>query len=204
MIAAMITLILGLLLFLGIHSTRIFADAMRSRFVAERGLNAWKGLYAVVAIAGFVLICIGFGHARQQPVLLWSPPRWTHDLAALLTLVAFVLITAAYVPANGIKARVGDPMILGVKCWAAGHLLANGTLADVVLFGSFLAWAVLDFRAARQRRRADAQPQVAAAKRGRSAIVVVVGVLAWMLFAFDLHQPLIGVAPFPGFHAFLH
>lgn len=204
MIVTMTMLIVGLVLFLGIHSARIVADGRRARFIAERGLNSWKGLYSVVAIAGFVLICVGFGHARQQPVLLWSPPRWTHDLAALLTLVAFVLITAAYVPANGIKARVGDPMILGVKCWAAGHLLANGTLADVVLFGSFLAWAVLDFRAARQRRRADAQPEFAAPKRGRSAIVVVVGVLAWTLFAFHLHQPLIGVAPFPGYDGFHH
>ena len=147
-----------------------------------------------------MLVCIGFGQARRQGVVLWSPPRWTHDLAALLTLIAFVLVTAAYVPGNGIKARVKDPMILGVKCWAAGHLLANGTLADVVLFGSFLVWAVLDFRAARQRRRAGAGPAIATTRRGRSAIAVVVGVLAWMLFAFHLHQPLIGVAPFPGFH----
>ena len=204
MIAAMILLILGLLLFLGIHSVRIVADGLRSRFVAARGLNAWKGVHSLVSIAGFVLICIGFGQARQQAVLLWSPPRWTHDLAALLTLVAFVLVTAAYVPGNGIKARVKDPMILGVKCWAAGHLLANGTLADVVLFGGFLLWAVLDFRAARQRRRAGAEPQVAPAKRGRSAIAVVVGVLAWMLFAFYLHQSLIGVAPFPGLHGLQH
>ena len=204
MITAMILLILGLVLFLGVHSVRIVADDLRSRFVAARGLNAWKGVYSLVSIAGFVLICIGFGQARQQAVVLWSPPRWTHDVAALLTLVAFVLVTAAYVPGNGIKARVKDPMILGVKCWAAGHLLANGTLADVVLFGSFLAWAVLDFRAARQRRRAGAEPQVVLAKRGRSAIAVLVGVLAWMLFAFHLHQPLIGVAPFPGFHGFHH
>jgi len=204
MIAAMITLILGLVLFLGIHSVRIVADGLRSHFVASRGLNAWKGVYSLISIAGFVLICIGFGQARHDPVVLWSPPRWTHDLAALLTLIAFVLVTAAYVPGNGIKARVKDPMILGVKCWAAGHLLANGTLADVVLFGSFLAWAVLDFRAARQRRRAGAEPATAPVKRGRSAIATVVGVLAWMLFALHLHQPLIGVAPFPGFHGIGH
>ena len=204
MIAAMTTLILGLVLFLGIHSVRLFADRLRARFLAARGLNAWKGLYSLVALAGFVLICIGFGQARQTPWVLWSPPRWTHDLAALFTLVAFVLVTAAYVPANGIKARVKDPMILGVKCWAAGHLLANGTLADVVLFGSFLAWAVLDFRAARQRRRAGTEPAIGPVKRGRSAVVVVVGVLAWMLFALHLHQPLIGVAPFPGFHGIGH
>ena len=95
-------------------------------------------------------------------------------------------------------------MILGVKCWAAGHLLANGTLADVVLFGSLLAWAVLDFRAARQRRRAGDAPPIGTVKRGRSAITVVVGVLVWMLFAFHLHLLLIGVAPFPGFHGLHH
>ncbi len=204
MIAAMTTLILGLVLFLGIHSVRIVADGLRARFIASRGPMAWKGVYSLVSIAGFVLICIGFGQARHDTVVLWSPPRWTHDLAALLTLLAFVLVTAAYVPGNDIKARVKDPMILGVKCWAAGHLLANGTLADVVLFGSFLAWAVLDFRAARRRRRAGTEPAIGPVKRGRSAIVVVVGVLAWMLFALHLHQPLIGVAPFPGFHGLGH
>ena len=197
MIAAMTLLILGLVLFLGIHSVRIVADGWRTRFIAGRGALTWKGLYSAIAIAGFALVCIGFGQARQQPVVLWSPPRWTHDLAAPLTLAAFVLVVAAYVPANGIKARTKDPMILGVKCWAAAHLLANGTLADVVLFGSFLAWSVVDFRAARQRRRAAKEPAIPPARRGRSAITVVVGVLAWMLFAFHLHLPLIGVQPIP-------
>jgi uncharacterized membrane protein len=204
MIAAMITLIAGLALFLGIHSVRIAADGWRARVIAARGAMTWKAFYALVAIGGFVLICIGFGQARQQAVVLWSPPRWTHDVAALLTLVAFILVTAAYIPGNGIKARVQDPMILGVKCWALGHLCANGTLADVALFGSFLVWSVFDFRAARQRRRAGTEPSVATAKRGRTAITVVVGLLAWMLFALHLHQPLIGVAPFPGFHGFHH
>ncbi len=195
MIAAMITLLVGLVLFLGVHSVRIVAEDWRTRVIATRGALAWKGLYGLLAVAGFVLICIGFGQARQQPVVLWSPPRWTHDLAALLTLVAFILVTAAYVPANAIKVRVQEPMILGVKCWALGHLCANATLADVVLFGSFLAWSVFDFRAAKQRRRAGAAPSIAPARRGRSAITVVVGVLAWALFAFHLHGWLIGVVP---------
>jgi uncharacterized membrane protein len=187
MIEGMIILLIGLVLFLGIHSVRIVADDWRGRVVARRGAMTWKGLYSLLAIAGFVLICIGF--------VLWSPPRWTHDVAAALTLLAFILVTAAYVPGNGIKVRVQEPMILGVKCWALGHLCANGTLADIVLFGSFLVWSVLDFRAAKQRRRAGNAPAIAPARRGRSAITVVVGVLAWMLFAFHLHGPLIGVVP---------
>jgi uncharacterized membrane protein len=197
MIASMTILLIGLVLFLGLHSVRIVAEGWRTRVIAARGLMTWKGLYSVLAIVGFVLICIGFGQARQQPVVLWSPPRWTHDVAALLTLVAFVLLAAAYVPGNAIKARAKDPMILGVKCWALGHLLSNGTLADVVLFGSFLAWSVLDFRAVRQRRAAGLEAMPATPVKGsRTAIAIVVGVLAWMLFAFHLHGPLIGVSPF--------
>ncbi|HEY9025854.1 MAG TPA: NnrU family protein [Burkholderiaceae bacterium] len=191
----MTLLVLGLVLFLGAHSARIVADGWRSRFIAARGPLAWRGLYSIASLAGFALLRIGFGQARRQTVVLWSPPPWTHHVAALLTLVAFVLVVAAYVPGNGIKAWLKDPMILGVKTWAFAHLLANGALADVVLFGSFLAWAVLDFRAVRQRRRAGREPTVAPAQRGRSAVTVIVGVLAWMLFAFHLHLPLIGVQP---------
>jgi uncharacterized membrane protein len=204
MIAAMTLLVFGLAVFLGIHSVRIVADGWRDRFIAARGRLAWRASYAVLSIAGLVLVCIGFGQARQHAVVLWSPPRWTHDVAGLLTLLAFVLLVAAYVPANGIKARVKDPMILAVKAWALAHLIANGTLADVVLFGSFLGWAVLDFRAVRRRRRAGHEAPVAAPRAGRSAIAVVIGVLAWMLFALHLHAPLIGVAPFPGFHGIGH
>jgi len=191
----MTLLVLGLVLFLGIHSVRIVADGWRSRFIVERGPLAWRALYSIASLAGFVLLCIGFGQARRQTLVLWSPPMWTHHAAALLTLVAFVLVVAAYVPANGIKARLQDPMILGVKTWAFAHLLANGTLADVVLFGSFLAWAVLDWRAVRQRRRAGREPEPAAPRPGRTAVTVIVGLLAWMLFAFHLHLPLIGVQP---------
>ncbi len=190
----MILLLLGLVLFLGVHSVRIVADGWRTRVIAARGLMTWKGLYALVSVAGFVLIVVGFGQARQQAVALWTPPRWTHDVAGVLTMIAFILLAAAYVPGNGIKARVKDPMILGVKCWAFGHLLANGSSADVLLFGSFLAWSVFDFRAARRRRPSGAEPAVSSSAV-RSAVAVVVGVLAWTLFAFHLHAPLIGVQP---------
>ena len=191
----MTLLILGLLLFLGVHSVRLFAESWRGGVRARLGEGAYKGLYTLASVAGLVLIVWGYGLARQQPVLLWLPPVWTRHLAALLTVPAFILLAAAYVPRNSIKAKVHHPMVLGVKVWALAHLLANGTLADVLLFGGFLVWAVLNFRAARQRDRA-AQLSVPAGRLGPTLVAVGVGLVAWAAFAFWAHAALIGVRPF--------
>ena len=188
-------LILGLVLFLGVHSTRIVADGWRSAMMARLGDNAWKGLYALLSLLGFALLVWGFGMARQQSVLLWSPPVAMRHVAALLTLIAFVLLAAAYVPRNAIKARLHHPMVLGVQVWAFAHLLANGRLADVLLFGSFLVWAALSFRAARARDRA-AQPSYPAGSAAGTAMTVLAGIVAWAVFAFWAHGALIGVRPF--------
>ena len=193
----MSALILGLLLFLGMHSTRIVAEGGRTRFIAQRGAGAWKGLYTVVSLLGFALIVWGYGQARQTPVLLWTSPLWTRHLAALLTLVAFVLLAAAYVPRNALKARLHHPMVLGVKTWALAHLLANNTLADVLLFGGFLLWAVLDFRSARQRDRAGAV-RYASGNAAATALTVLLGGAVWALLAFWAHGLLFGVRPFGG------
>jgi uncharacterized membrane protein len=191
----MLLLVLGLVLFLGVHSTRIVADGWRTAMVRRLGDGAWKGLYSVVSIAGFALIVWGYGLARQDPTVLWGmPPVWVRHIAALLTLIAFVLLVAAYVPGNGIKAKLHHPMVLGVKVWAFAHLVANNTLADLLLFGGFLLWAVLDFRSAR-RRDAAAGTVYAPGSAARTAITVVVGVVAWAAFAFWLHGAWIGVAP---------
>jgi len=148
-------LILGLMVFLGAHSVRIVADDWRTRTRARMGVLPWKGLFSVVSLLGFGLLVWGFGVARQQPVQLWSPPTALRPLASLLTLIAFVLLAAAYVPGNGIKARLHHPMVLGVKAWALAHLLVNGNVAHVVLFGSFLLWAVSGLQ-----RRPAARPAV--------------------------------------------
>lgn len=191
----MTLLLLGLALFLGVHSTRIVAEGWRTTTIARVGEKPWKAIYSLLSIAGFVLLVIGYGAARQSPVVLFAPPVWTRHLAALLTIPAFVLLVAAYVPGNAIKRAIGHPMVAGVKVWALAHLLANGTLADVLLFGTFLAWAVLGFIAARRRDRA-AGTTYPAGPGSRTAITVVVGLVAWAVFAFALHRPLIGVAPF--------
>lgn len=191
----MSTLILGLILFLGAHSVHMLAPHWRERVVARIGLLPWKGLYSLVAIAGFVLIVIGFGMARANPHLLYLPPPWLKHLNALFTLVAFVLVAAAYVPRNHLKAKIGHPMVAGVKLWALGHLLAIGYLHDVVLFGAFLVWAVADFAVSRRRDRAAGTTYPAGTAMG-DALAVVIGVAAWAIFAFLLHQRLIGVNPF--------
>jgi uncharacterized membrane protein len=190
----MAILILGLVLFLGVHSTRMLADGWRTAMMGRVGERTWKAVYALLSIVGLVLIVWGFGLARQQPVQLWAPPRGMRHLASLLTLISFILLAAAYVPRNAIKARLHHPMLLGVKVWALAHLLANGNLAHVLLFGAFLAWAVLCFRAARARDRAAGTVYRAGTSAGTLATLVL-GALAWAAVAFWAHGLLIGIRP---------
>jgi len=191
----MITLVLGLAIFLGVHSLRIFADGWRSQVRTRIGANAWKGGYSLLSLLGFGLLVWGYGQARLDPVQLWTPMIGTRHLAALLMLPSFILLAAAYVPQNGIKARVHHPMVLAVKVWALAHLLANHTLADLVLFGSLLVWSVLDFRSSRQRDRAAGTVYPAGTLTG-SVATVAVGAVAWAVFAFWAHAWLFGVRPF--------
>lgn len=191
----MIALVAGLLLFLGAHSVRIVADDWRSARIASMGEMKWKGLYSLVALAGFALIVWGYGQARLDPLVVWSPPLWTRHAASLLVLPAFVLIAAGNMRGTRIKAALGHPMVLGTKLWAFAHLLANGMLADVLLFGSFLAWAIVDYVSARRRDRA-AGTVYPAGTLARDALAVAIGVVAWAIFGFWLHGPLIGVRPF--------
>jgi uncharacterized membrane protein len=188
-------LIAGLIVFLGAHSVRIFAEDWRRAQIAKLGLGAYKGIYSVVSALGLVLIVIGYGQARGAAIVIWDPPLWARHVSALLVLFAFVLLAAAYVPRNHIKAAVGHPMILGVKIWAFGHLLANGHLEDLLLFGGFLAWAVFDYRAARRRDRSQGRAGVRGTLAG-DVTTIVVGAGAWAVFALYLHGWLIGVRPF--------
>ena len=193
----MTLLILGLVLFLGAHSVRIVAEGWRQRRMDAMGLNGWKGAYSLVSAVGLALIGWGYGMARAEPVVLWVPPKGMAHAASLLTLVAFVLLAAAYVPRNRIKAKLRHPMILGVKVWALAHLLCNGNLADVVLFGSFLLWAVLCFKAARRRdEEALLSGWPAHSTTTNTLATVGVGLVAWAGFAFWAHGVLIGVRPF--------
>lgn len=190
----MLTLLFGLLLFLGVHLLQVLAPAWRAQRRARWGEMAFKGLYSLVAGIGLVLVVIGYGQARAEPVALWTPPRGLVHASFLLMWASIVLLVAAYVPRNAIRQRLGHPMTLGVKVWALAHLLANGTLADVLLFGSFLVWAVLVFRSA--RRRPAPVSATATASTLATALTVLAGTAVWALFLWGgLHARWIGVNP---------
>jgi uncharacterized membrane protein len=193
----MILFVVGLVVFLGIHSIRIVAEPMRTLLVDRLGVGGWKSLYSVISIASFGALVFGYAAVRHTPTFVWSPPRGMAHAAALLTLIAFVLLAASYVPKNQIKARLHHPMTLSVKVWAFAHLLANGSLEAIVLFGSFLVWAILTFRAARIRDRV-AGTVYPAGTTATTIVTVVIGAIAWAAFAFWGHALVIGVSPFGG------
>lgn len=186
-------LVLGLILFLGVHSVSIVAPAWREGQIAHLGERAWKGIYALVSLAGLLLLIYGYGLARQSPVVLYTPPPAMRHVALLLMLPVFPLLFAAYLPGR-IQRTARHPMLLAVKLWAASHLLANGTLADVLLFGGFLAWAVADRISVKRR---TVQHAVPGAPPGalNDLIVLVVGLAAYVVFLFWGHARLIGVSP---------
>jgi uncharacterized membrane protein len=185
-------LIVGLVLFLGVHSVAIVAPALRARTVQRLGEGAWKGSYALISLIGFVMICYGFGLARHTAAVVYAPPTWARHAALIVMLPVFPLLLAAYLPGR-IKSAAKHPMLAAVKLWAFAHLLANGSLADVLLFGGFLAWAVVD-RISLKRRPAQAL-RTAPPGPWNDVIAVILGLAIYALMIALGHLRLFGVSP---------
>ncbi len=194
-ILRMTYLILGLIIFLAVHSVRIVADDWRTLARARIGERRWKGVFSIASLLGLGLIVWGFGLARQQPVQLWSPPLGLRNIASLLTLTAFVLLAAAGVPGNMIKARLQHPLALAIMVLAFAHLLANGNSVHLVLFGSFLLWSLAAFLVASKRDQRNGHPTPRGAA-GATGITVAIGFFVWFVFALWSHGLLFGVRPF--------
>jgi uncharacterized membrane protein len=185
----------GIALFVLLHSIRIVAPSFRQNIIDTIGEMAWKGVYSLLALGGLYLMVVGYADARMNPTWIWHPPVWTRHSASLLTLLAFIFMAAAYVPGNKLKAAVGHPMYLAVKLWAAAHLLANGGLHDIGMFGALLVWSIVGFAVSRRRDRAAGVTRESLGA-SRTIATVVLGLAAWVAFAMWLHVALIGVAPF--------
>lgn len=195
-------LIAGLVIFLGVHALRVWGEGLRSALVLRLGPLGFKGVYSVASLAGLYVLIVGYAQARLTPVQLWTPPHGMAHATAALMWVSMVLVLAAEIPRNAIKARLRHPTVLGVKVWALAHILANGSLHDLLLFGGFLVWAVLSFRAARQRDRAAwAAGEMAEApptSRAATLLTLVAGTATWVAFILVVHVWLVGVAPIAG------
>ncbi len=191
----MAILILGIILFLGMHLIRVVAPDFRSRMVDKFGENGWKGIYSLLSIISLVVLI--YGWAISSTINLWFPPTGMSHLTVTLMLLSMICLAAAELPAGHIATKTKHPMILGVKIWAFGHLLANGDLASLLLFGSFLAWGVILRIALKRRERAGLLTLRPFVSAKYDLIAVVIGAVIWALFIWKLHLWLIGVAPIP-------
>jgi uncharacterized membrane protein len=187
----MAVLIAGLVIFLGVHSIAIFSPDARARALKHWGEGPWKAGYGLISLVGFALLIYGFGLARQAPVVLYTPPLWMRHAAVLFMLPVFPLLLAAYLPGR-IKAATKHPMLAAVKFWAFGHLLANGTLTDMLLFGGFLAWAVMDRISLKRRSQAI---RTAPPGRFNDFSAIVLGLALYVVFIGWAHVRLFGVPP---------
>ncbi len=191
----MTLLILGILLFIGTHMVRIVAPGFRRSMIAKLGENGWKAAHGIASLLALVVLILGW---RQAPVVnLWFPPAGMTHLTLTLMLIAMICLAAGVLPAGHIATKTKHPMVLSVKIWAFAHLISNGDLASVLLFGSFLAWGVIARISLKRRQRAGEvvlRPFVSA-KWDLAAVVL--GLAVYGLFVWKLHEILIGVAPLP-------
>jgi uncharacterized membrane protein len=188
------TMILGLAAFLGGHAFVTFR-AERAAAITRLGEGPYKGLFSLVSLAGIVLISYGFAHYRDIGLIaVWHPPAWTRHVAVTLMWPAVICVVAAYIRGD-IQRVLKHPMLVGVKLWALAHLVANGDLGGIILFGAILAWAVFD-RITLKRRSDPGAPAIPSGGRRNDIIAIVVGTLVYLALGFWFHPYLIGLRVF--------
>lgn len=190
----MALLIAGLVVFFGVHVVPMLRQ-FRAGLIEKLGENGYKGLFSLVSAIGLGLIIYGYGMARADgPPLVYDPPLWTRHVTMLLMVPVFIFLVAAYVPCK-LRMAMKHPMLVAIKLWALAHLLANGDLPSVLLFGSFFVWAVLDRISVKRRGAGAGQGPVPMSEPGRYSDVVVIlaGLVIYAVFVWKLHVLLIGV-----------
>ncbi len=190
----MALLILGIVLFLGLHLIRVVAPGLRSSLIASLGEGGWKGAYSIASIVALIILIYGFGQARDMTPI-WTPPFWMSHITILLMLFALICLVVSLLPAGHIAVRTKHPMVLSVKIWALAHLLSNGDGAAILLFAAFLAWGVILRISLKRRERAGEiilRPFVSAKY---DLYAIVIGVIVWALIIWKLHAWIIGVSP---------
>ena len=186
-------LILGIILFLGVHLLRVVAPGFRLAMIDKFGENGWKGLYSVLSLVTLVILI--WGYATAPVINLWFPPMGMNHLTTTLMLFAMICLVAGFLPAGHIATKTKHPIVLSIKIWAAAHLLANGDLASILLFVALLAWGVV-LRISYKRRVRSGETVLRPLVSARYDVFAVVGgIVLWAVILLWLHELLIGVAP---------
>lgn len=191
----MSSLVAGLLIVIATHSLKLFAPAWRLRMIGSLGVWQWRLAHSALSLAGLALLIVGYGEARAQGDFLYFPPPYTRHLAVALMLPSLTLVIADLLPRNHLQAGLRHPALLGTMLWAVAHLIANGRLAECVLFGGFLLWALAAYGHARWQAQGDPAVVPLRGEWQRTLAVVVLALLLWACFIAGLHQWLIGVPP---------
>lgn len=193
----MLILVIGLVIFFCLHSVRLVAPQWRESSMKEHGEMRWKMRFGLLTLMSTAFIVMGYMQMRIEPIWLWFPPVWTRHLAGLLVLVALFFVGSALVKNSTMKNKMGYPMLIGVKIWAFAHLISNGTLADVMIFGSFLVWSIVSFAVNRRRDRLAGvvYEQSEDSSVPANLIAFVFAMMSWFTIVFYLHQAIIGVSP---------
>ena len=191
----MALLVFSIVLFLVLHSLRIFAPQWRERTIKRMGVHAWRGVYSLLSIASLVLLIYAFSASRSVTPMLYTPPMFTTHITLTLMLIAMILLMASILPAGKIAVWVKHPMVTSVKVWAFAHLLSNGELNSVLLFGGFLIWAVLVRISAKRRTRAGEKVVRDFVSTQYDIASVIGGIALYAVILLYLHQMLIGVSP---------
>lgn len=191
----MLILVMGLVIFFCVHSVRLVAPQWREKSMASHGEMRWKMRFGMVTLIATAFIVMGYMQMRLEPVWLWFPPVWTRHLAGLLVLVALFFVGSALIPHTTMKKKVGYPMLIAVKIWAFAHLISNGTLADVMIFGSFLVWSIVSFAVYRRRDRKAGVVRDQESGVQFDLAAFTFAMVSWFVIVFYLHQALIGVSP---------
>ncbi|UTW00684.1 NnrU family protein [Marinomonas rhizomae] len=193
----MLILVLGLVIFFCLHSVRLVAPQWREKIMTAHGAMRWKMRFGMITLLATAFIVMGYMQVRLEPVWLWFPPVWTRHLAGLLVLVALFFVGSALVPNTSLKNKMGYPMLIAVKLWAFAHLISNGTLADMIIFGSFLVWSIVSFAVYRRRDRKAGVVYKTSEESTvpTNLIAFVFAMVSWFAIVFYLHQAIIGVSP---------
>jgi uncharacterized membrane protein len=191
----MALLVLGIVIFLGIHLVRSVAPGVRAAVIKRRGTGIWHAIHGIAALVGLALIAIGFDQARATSGVLYTPPTFMAHITLALMLIASICLVAAFLPAGKIRVATKHPAILAIKIWALAHLIANGETASVLLFGAFLAWGVILRISMKKRWRAGEITYPAFVSYRYDVAAVVLGAALYGVIVWKLHELLIGVPP---------